>query len=55
MICCRVNYTIKNESHPNATVTEMSEEIKRSIPVIKAEAEKLSYHLDIMAVAGASA
>lgn len=50
-----VNYTVRNKSYPDATVTEMSEEIKRSIPVIKAEAEKLSYHLDIMAVAGASA
>jgi hypothetical protein len=33
----------------------MSEEIKQSIPVIIAEAEKLGYKLDMMAVAGASA
>lgn len=54
-IAAWVNYTVRNESHPNATVREMSEEIKQSIPVIIAEAEKLGYKLDMMAVAGASA
>ncbi|MBF0913799.1 alpha/beta hydrolase [Candidatus Gracilibacteria bacterium] len=54
-IAAGVNYTVRNESHPNATVREMSEEIKQSIPVIIAEAEKLGYKLDMMAVAGASA
>lgn len=50
-----VNYTLRDEAHPEASVYSQSMEIKNSIPVVLAEAEKLGYHIDEMAIAGGSA
>lgn len=50
-----VNYTLRNDSNPDASVFSQSQEIKASIPFIKEAAEKLGYKLDRMAVSGGSA
>lgn len=54
-VAATVNYTLRNEQNPDASVYRMSQEIKESIPAIKAEAAKLGYNLDRMAIAGGSA
>ena len=50
-----INYTLRNDAHPDVSVYSQSMEIKRSIPAVIAEAEKLGYRLDRMAVSGGSA
>lgn len=50
-----VNYTLFGEENLTASVYSQSLEIKDSIPAIMAEAEKLGYKLDRMAIAGGSA
>ncbi|MCM1507999.1 MAG: alpha/beta hydrolase [Ruminococcus flavefaciens] len=50
-----INYTLFNEKNPNANIYTQSMEIKESMPVVIAEAEKLGYHIDEMAVSGGSA
>lgn len=54
-VAAGINYTLRDENNPEASVYTMSQEIKSSIPVVKAEAEKLGYHLDRMAISGGSA
>ncbi|MBE1447345.1 alpha/beta hydrolase [Paenibacillus sp. OAS669] len=54
-VAAGINYTLRDENNPEASVYTMSQEIKSSIPVVKAEAEKLGYHLDRMAMSGGSA
>ncbi|AHM66129.1 hypothetical protein LK13_00175 [Paenibacillus polymyxa] len=54
-VAAGINYTLRNENNPEASVYTMSQEIKKSIPVVKAEAEKLGYNLDRMAISGGSA
>ncbi|MEK4660616.1 alpha/beta hydrolase [Priestia sp. FSL H7-0729] len=54
-VAAGINYTLRNENNPEATVYTMSQEIKKSIPIVKAEAEKLGYNLDKMAISGGSA
>lgn len=50
-----INYTLASEEHPDASVCTQSMEIRESIPHVIAEAEKLGYHIDEMAISGGSA
>ena len=50
-----VNYTLFSEENPNANIYTQSIEIRDSIPFVVAEAEKLGYKLDRMAMSGGSA
>ncbi len=50
-----INYTLFSDAHPDASVYSQSMEIKESIPYVIAEAEKLGYHIDEMAISGGSA
>lgn len=50
-----INYTLRDEAHPETSVYSQSMEIKESIPAVIAEAEKLGYHIHEMAVSGGSA
>lgn len=50
-----INYTLRDEAHPETSVYSQSMEIKESIPVVIAEAEKLGYHIDEMTISGGSA
>ncbi len=50
-----INYTLFSEENPQANVYTQSVEIRESIPVVVAEAAKLGYSIDRMAVAGGSA
>ena len=49
-----INYTLRTEEN-NASVYSQSLEIKEAMPFVVAEAEKLGYHLDKMAISGGSA
>ncbi|SDD53944.1 Acetyl esterase/lipase [Paenibacillus sp. CF095] len=53
-VAAGINYTLRNEIN-EASVYTMSQDIKKSIPIVKAEAEKLGYNLDRMAISGGSA
>lgn len=50
-----INYTLRDEAHPDASVYSQSMEIKESMPYVIAEAEKLGYHIDEMVISGGSA
>ncbi len=54
-IAAGINYTLRDEAHPEASVYSQSVEIKNSIPAVIAEAEKLGYRIDGMAISGGSA
>lgn len=54
-VAAGINYTLFGEEHPDANVYTQSVEIRDSIPFVIAEAEKLGYHIDKMAVSGGSA
>ncbi len=54
-VAASINYTLFGEENPNANVYTQSVEIRESIPFVIAEAEKLGYHIDKMAVSGGSA
>lgn len=54
-VAAGINYTLRTEDHPEASVYSQSVEIRESIPFVAAEAEKLGYHLDRMAISGGSA
>ncbi|WP_054955119.1 alpha/beta hydrolase [Paenibacillus dakarensis] len=54
-VAAGINYTLRDDAHPNASVYSQSLEIKDSIPAVVKEAEKLGYKLDRMAVSGGSA
>ena len=49
-----VNYSLRNENN-NASVLQMSNEIKSAIPKVIGYAEQLGYPIDKMAIAGGSA
>lgn len=49
-----INYTLRTEEN-NASVYSQSMEIKEAMPYVAAEAERLGYKLDRMAVSGGSA
>lgn len=53
-VAAGINYTLRNETN-EASVYTQSMEIKESMPVVIAEAEKLGYHIDEMAISGGSA
>ncbi len=50
-----INYTLRDEAHPEASVYSQSVEIRDSNPHVIAEAEKLGYKVDKMAISGGSA
>ncbi|MDD3409185.1 MAG: alpha/beta hydrolase [Eubacteriales bacterium] len=50
-----INYTLFSEENPNANIYTQSMEIKESIPYVIAEAGKLGYKIDRMAMSGGSA
>lgn len=54
-VAAGINYTLFNDENPNANVYTQSLEIRDSIPFVMAEAEKLGYKLDRMAISGGSA
>ena len=54
-VAAGINYTLFSEENPWANVYTQSTEIRESIPAVLAEAEKLGYHIDKMAVGGGSA
>lgn len=54
-VAAGINYTLRDETHPETSVYSQSMEIKESMPIVIAEAEKLGYHIDEMAISGGSA
>ncbi|MGG4146281.1 alpha/beta hydrolase [Paenibacillus algorifonticola] len=54
-VAAGINYTLRDEEHPESSVYSQSMEIKSSIPFIVEEAKKLGYNLDSMAISGGSA
>ncbi|MBQ6812478.1 MAG: alpha/beta hydrolase [Agathobacter sp.] len=54
-VAAGINYTLFNEENPTASVYSQSVEIRDSIPYVIAEAEKLGYAIDKMAIGGGSA
>lgn len=50
-----INYTLFNEENPYANIDTQSMEIKKSIPFVIEEAERLGYQIDRMAMSGGSA
>ena len=54
-VAAGINYTLFTEENPDASVYSQSEEIKAAMPYVVAEAEKLGYKLDRMAISGGSA
>lgn len=54
-VAAGINYTLFSEKNPDANVYTQLVEIRESIPFVIAEAEKLGYHIDKMAVSGGSA
>ncbi len=54
-VAAGINYTLRDEAHPEASVYSQSMEIKDAVPVVVAEAERRGYHIDVMAMAGGSA
>jgi len=53
-VAAGINYTLRNAVN-EASVYSQSLEIKESMPVVIAEAEKLGYTIDEMAISGGSA
>lgn len=54
-VAAGINYTLRDDTHPDVSVYSQSEEIKSSIPFVVAEARKLGYYVDRMAISGGSA
>ena len=54
-VAAGINYTLFTEENPTASVYSQSLEIRDSIPQVIAEAKKLGYAIDKMAVGGGSA
>lgn len=54
-VAAGINYTLFSSQHPEANIYTQSAEIRSAIPFVAAEAERLGYHLDRMAVSGGSA
>ena len=54
-VAAGINYTLRNEAHPEASVYSQSMEIKESVPVVIAEAKRLGYPINEMAISGGSA
>ena len=54
-VAAGINYTLRDEAHPEASVLSQSNEIKAAVPEVVAAAEEAGYPIDKMAVAGGSA
>lgn len=54
-VAAGVNYTLRSAENPTASITSMTEEVKRGIAAACAKAEELGYKLNGMAVCGGSA
>ncbi len=54
-VAAGINYTLFGEGNPDANIYTQSVEIRESIPYVVAEAERLGYHIDQMALSGGSA
>ena len=54
-VAAGINYTLRTEQNPEASVYSQSVEIRDAIPVVIEEASKLGYSIDKMAIAGGSA
>lgn len=54
-VAAGINYTLFGEENPQANVYTQSVEVRDSVPFVLAEAEKLGYRIDRMAVGGGSA
>ncbi|UOQ83578.1 alpha/beta hydrolase [Gracilibacillus salinarum] len=54
-VAAGINYTLRDDEHPEASVYSQSMDIKSSIPVVVEKAEELGYNLDSMAISGGSA
>lgn len=54
-VAAGINYTLRNEKNPTASVYSQSMEIKERIPQVMEVAKKLGYPIDKMAIGGGSA
>ena len=54
-VAAGINYTLFSGENPDANIYTQSMEIRESIPYVIAEAEKLGYRIDGMAISGGSA
>ena len=54
-VAAGINYTLRTEEHPEASVLTQSNEIKAAVPKVIEAAEAAGYHIDKMTVAGGSA
>lgn len=54
-VAAGINYTLRTDDHPEASVLSQSNEIRAVIPEVIAACEKAGYHIDKMAMAGGSA
>ena len=54
-VAAGINYTLRSEEHPEASVLSQSNEIKIAVPKVIEAAEAAGYHIDKMTMAGGSA
>ena len=54
-VAAGINYTLRDEAHPEASVLTQSNEIKDAIPEVIKAAEEAGYSIDKMTIAGGSA
>ena len=54
-VAAGINYTLRDDANPEASVYSQSMEIRESMPYVIAEAEKLGYSIDEMIMSGGSA
>ena len=50
-----INYTLRDDVHPDASVYTQSMEIKAAVPYVVEKAKELGYHIDGIAMSGGSA
>lgn len=54
-VAAGINYTLRDEAHPGASVLTQSNEVKAAVPQVVKAAEEAGYPIDRMAAAGGSA
>ena len=54
-VAAGINYTLRDDTHPEANIYSQSLEIKESIPYVIKAAKKLGYNVEHMAISGGSA
>ena len=54
-VAAGINYTLRSEEHPEASVLSQSNEIRAAVPKVIEAAEAAGYHIDKMTMAGGSA